>query len=338
MIAAVRLLLTIATLTFIARPAAAETILRMAVIAPDGTAWARELKAFARDVELATAGEVRIKWYLGGIAGDEKTALERVKRGQLDGTAVSVTCSRYAPSLKITRLVGLFHRYDESHFVLNRLFPAMDQELRKSGFVGLGIAVIGSEVIFSRRPVSSMAEWRAQKLWVWDLDDIWIAELPRFGLKTIAMPVEQAGAAYDRGEIDGFLGIPTAALAFQWSTRAKYFTRLQLGFLPACLLLSTAAFDKLSVEAQTGLRGAGAKLGARFDEINRAQEEQLLNGLFERQGLRSVPLGTPQGQRFRSEFLEEIQRLQARLSEQLVPPELISQVKVWLADFRAEHP
>jgi TRAP-type C4-dicarboxylate transport system substrate-binding protein len=334
----VRLLLTIATVAALVRPAAAETILRMAVIAPDGTAWARELKAFARDVELATGGEVRIKWYLGGIAGDEKTALERVKRGQLDGAALSVTCSRYAPSLKVTRMLGLFQRYDESHFVLNRLYPAIDQELRKSGLVGLGIAVIGSELIFSRRPVSSMAEWRAQKLWVWDLDDIWIAELPRFGLKTVALPVEQAGAAYDRGEIDGFVGIPTAALAYQWSTRAKYFTRLQLGFLPACLVLSTAAFDALPLEAQNGLRGAGAKLGARFDEINRAQEEQLVNGLFERQGLRSVPLGTPQGQRFRAEFFEESQRLQANLPEPLIPRELISRVKVLLADFRAEHP
>jgi TRAP-type C4-dicarboxylate transport system substrate-binding protein len=314
--------------------AAAEVVLRMAVIAPDGTAWARELKAFALDVEQATAGKVRIKWYMGGIAGDEVSVLERIKRGQLDGTAGSITCSNLAPSLRVTRVVGLFQRYDESHFVLNRMFPTVEQEMRKNGFVALGIAFIGSDVIFSRRPINSMAEWRAQRMWIWNLDDVWKDELPRLKLKTVPMPVEEAGAAFDRGEIDGFMGIPTATLAYQWSTRARYVTRLRLAFLPGCLIVSTAAFDALPLEAQNGLRAAGAKLGARFDEVNRAQEEQLLGGLLEKQGSHAI---TP-GQGFHAEFFDETRRLREQLNNQVVPGALIDRVKVWLADFRAEHP
>src|SRR5206468_969252 len=54
-----------------AAPSAAEPVtLRLATIAPDGTAWAREVRAFNRDVEALTHGQVRFKWYLGAIAGD----------------------------------------------------------------------------------------------------------------------------------------------------------------------------------------------------------------------------------------------------------------------------
>src|SRR5207253_8784747 len=52
--------------------------LRLATVAPDGTGWARELKAFGREVTTATHDNVQVKWYLGGIAGDELQQHERV--------------------------------------------------------------------------------------------------------------------------------------------------------------------------------------------------------------------------------------------------------------------
>src|SRR3954468_18262980 len=112
----------------IARPAAADpVVLRLAAIAPEGTSWAREVRAFSREVETNTGGAVRIKWYLGGIAGDEVTSLDRTRRGQLDGGAVSVTCTRLAPSLKISRVIGFFRSRDEARHIYARLFPTVEQ-------------------------------------------------------------------------------------------------------------------------------------------------------------------------------------------------------------------
>src|SRR3954463_9025735 len=72
-------------------------LLRFAAVAPDGTSWAREARAFAREVENVTANGVRTKWYFGGIAGDEMEELARLRRGQLDGIAGAVYCERLAP-------------------------------------------------------------------------------------------------------------------------------------------------------------------------------------------------------------------------------------------------
>src|SRR5205085_6254673 len=62
---------------------------RMATAAPDSTNWARELRAFARDVEAGTEGQVAIKWYFGGIAGDEGEVMQRIGKAQLDGMAAA---------------------------------------------------------------------------------------------------------------------------------------------------------------------------------------------------------------------------------------------------------
>ena len=66
------LLLVAAMLPGGARADEAQTFeLRIATPAPDGTAWAREAKAFAREVELKTNGGLRMKFYWGGVAGDD---------------------------------------------------------------------------------------------------------------------------------------------------------------------------------------------------------------------------------------------------------------------------
>ena len=59
-----------------------------------------------------------MKWYLGGIAGDELAALERVKRGQLDGEAGAIFCQRLAPTLRVARVPGLFESREEFIYVV----------------------------------------------------------------------------------------------------------------------------------------------------------------------------------------------------------------------------
>src|SRR5258707_1227541 len=133
--------------------------LRMATLAPQGTGWAREMQAFSRDVSLATNGQVAVKWYLGGIAGDDAEAAKRIGRDQLDGVgAGSWQCERWAPSITVTRLPGLFRSRDESKYVTARLRTTFEEEFKKSGFVYLGDAVIGAGMLFTRRPVHSMDE------------------------------------------------------------------------------------------------------------------------------------------------------------------------------------
>src|SRR4051812_32940032 len=96
----------------------AKWVLRMASVVPEGTAWARELKAFSREVAQSTNDEVHVKWYLGGIAGDDIEAGERVRRDQLDGVAAGAwQCERWAPSIYVTRLPGLFRSRDEAKFL-----------------------------------------------------------------------------------------------------------------------------------------------------------------------------------------------------------------------------
>jgi TRAP-type C4-dicarboxylate transport system substrate-binding protein len=308
-------------------------VLKLAAIAPEGTSWAREVRAFARDVETSTNGAVKVKWYLGGIAGDELQSLDRMRRGQLDGVAVSQACTRLAPSLRVSRVIGLFQSRDEARHIYARLFPTVEQEMSANGYSILTISAFGDEIIFSRTPVRSMTDLRKLRAWFWELDEVWRNEWPALGVNALPLSVNEGTPAYESGKIDSYFVLPTAAIAYQWSSVMRYYTPMPLAYMPACLVIANRALDSLPHNESQAIRAAGAKLGARFDIVNEDLEKQLLGGLFEKQGLQ----GTPPSQTFQSEFFAQARRARERLDPKLVPPALIEKVNGWLADFRAEH-
>jgi TRAP-type transport system periplasmic protein len=329
-------LLVVLALPALSATAAAEGkyVIRMATVAPDGTAWAREFRAFSREVATATRGEVNVKWVLGGIAGSEFEVGERIRRGQLDGTASGgMLCQKVAPSMRVMRVRGVFNDRDEANHVMHRIKHTVDEEFLNHGFIHLGSTGLGPDLVFSRNPIRSLDDLRKAKMWRWDIDEVAIMTDAEMGFGNVPMPLEHAAAAYDEHRIDGFLAIPTAALAFQWFTRARYLLDLRMGFLWGCLIVDRRAFEKLPFEHQQSMRSASAKLVGRFEEVGRQQDDALLGGLFEKQGLKPVPVSDG----LRAEFRTASRQARERLGEKLVAGPLLERVLALLADYRSEH-
>jgi TRAP-type transport system periplasmic protein len=329
-----RLVLALLALTLFATPAHAEPVtLRLATIAPQGSGWAREFAAWARDIEAGTRGAVRMKIYYSAIGGDEFTVLERIKREQLDGAIGSESCTRLAPSLKVTRIFGLFQNREESFFVLTRLAPVLDKEFLRAGYINLGEATLGPEMLFTRQPIRDMDELRKTLLWIWDLDAALGVQSPALGLHVVATPLEGGARAYDDKSVDGFIAMPTAALAFQWSAQAHYLENLDLSYRNGCVFVTSRSFDALPIDVQRYIRTATAKLRQRLDDLSGRQDEALVGGLFARQGMKTVPVSD----RFRLDFFSQAREMRGRLGAQLAAPKLLEEVLSWLADYRGEH-
>ena len=306
----------------------------MATVVPEGTLWWREIHAFAQKVEKETDGQVKIKIYFGGIAGDELQVADRVRREQLDGAfSGGMMCMRAAPTMRVMRVLGLFQGRAELNYVLGRLKPQIDDELRRAGFVNLGLVGVGPELIFSRRPLHTLAEVKKTRLWTWGVDNTLVPGLDGLGFSTVRADVAEAGRLYDEGKVDGFIAAPAAALAFQWSARSKYLLPLRLASLDACILVANRAFDPLPDQYKQVIRNAAAFAASHCEEFGREQDEMLLGGLFAKQGLVTLPLSAET----RAQFFDESRALRDKMAGKLVPTALIERVLALLADYRAEH-
>ncbi|HEX6836194.1 MAG TPA: TRAP transporter substrate-binding protein DctP [Polyangia bacterium] len=309
-------------------------VLRFATVAPDGTAWARLSRTFARDVDEATNGDVQVKWYFGGIAGNEQEMIERMRRGQLDGVASGGTlCQRLAPTIRAVHIVGLFQSREEALYVLGRLKPELDREFARAGFTNLGEAGFGSDILFSRMPIHSLDELRRARMWIWNLDEVYKLEMPALGIQGVPLSLEGALAAFEAGQIDGFIGIPSAALVFQWSTRVRYFSDLRVGSVMGCMIVTNSAFDEMAIDDQQAVHAAAGQLMRRMEEMGEQQDAALIGTLFEKQGMHRVDV--PQS--LRSEFLDAARAARHKLGHELATKKVLDEINEWLADFRSDH-
>jgi TRAP-type C4-dicarboxylate transport system substrate-binding protein len=325
-----------ALLVLTALPAAADPPhkLRIATAAPDGTAFAREFRAFARDVEAATNGEVQVKWYFGGIAGDETEVEGRIRRDQLDGTAsAGVMCARLAPTFRVTRLPGLYESREEASWVFSRLTAPLTEEFAKAGYTYFGGPALGPEVLFSRTPVNTLADWKKLKVWRWDIDEVALRISNEMGMSAVPLALDKAMSAYDEKRIDGFVVIPAGALAFQWSANAKYVLKLPTTFISGCFIIANRAFDSIPVEHQKTIRAAAAKAFVRVSDMERTIDDQLLGSLFERQGLKAVE----PSDELRRQFMGAAHDAITRLGPKLIPAALLEEVTRYVNEYRTTH-
>ncbi len=309
-------------------------VLKFGSVAPDGSILALELKRWGQDLDASTNGKVRIKWYFNGVAGDELEQGDRMMKGQLDGSAGGqMFCNRVVPSMRVTRLPGVFQSRDEAADAINHLDPGMVKEAHDHGYELLNTVSLGPDVIFTRTPVRDLAELRKLKLWRWDLDEVGIATSREMGLQIVPLPVGEAAAAYDSGRVDGFLAIPLAALAFQWSSRARYLTDLRGSYIWGCAVVTDRSMQRLPTPLQQALRVTASRTRERFEEMGRRTDESLLGGLFAKQGAVSVPVSD----QFRAEYNAAARAARNKVADRFVPRELVDRVLQMLADYRIEH-
>jgi TRAP-type C4-dicarboxylate transport system substrate-binding protein len=317
-----------------ARAEEAKYVIRMATAAPDGTLWARELKAFTNDVQQATHGEVRVKLYFGGIAGNELETEARMQRGQLDAVASGgMLCQQLSRSFRVMRIPGLFQSQEEAAAVLQRMRPIFDEEFHQKGYAHLGFAYMGTDVMFTRNPIRGLEDLKRARLWRWDLDEVAIAIDRAQGVPVVPLPVEDAARAYDDKQLDGFIAVPIAALAFQWYSRVKYQLPMPVGHLFGCLLVAGRAMDKVPLEYRQVLQAATAKLAARVADAGKVQDAQLINELFPKQGVTSLPVTD----KLRDEFMKAYAAALERAGDKAVSHEALLKAREEQTRFRAEH-
>jgi TRAP-type C4-dicarboxylate transport system substrate-binding protein len=322
-------LLPMLSLLALAAPARAQApvLLKLASVAPENSAWAQALHSFGREVEASTHGQVRIKWYLGGIAGDDLQAGARIQNGQLDGVASGgMFCSQLSPTLRALRLLST--EREQSAYATSRLKPVIDDEFQRHGFVNLAETGLGPDVLFTRQPARGLDDLKRGQYWVWDLDEDLRVMLTEMGIRVVPLPLEKARHAYDDAKIDGFVALPTAALAFQWSAQANYLSDLRVGFISGCLTIANRAFDPLPLETQRTLRNASGRLRMAFEAIGKSQDQALLDGLFARQGLKRLAVKEVA----QSEFAAAARSARARLGPRLVPSKWFEGVRAVLEE------
>lgn len=255
----------------VAAAASAHAItLKIATVAPDGTAWLREMRAAGEAIKTKTDGRVEIKYYPGGVMGDNATVLRKIKIGQLQGGAFTGSeASIVTPSAQIYSLPFLFRNADEVDKVRSKLDPQLKQAFEKNGFELVGISGGGFSYLMSTRDIKTSSDLKAAKVWVPQGDQIAEMAFKAAGVAPIPLPLSDVYTSLQTGLIDTAANTPAGAIAFQWHTRLKYMVDLPLTYVVGELLIDKKAFDALSADDQKTVDAQFGAGFARLEAINR---------------------------------------------------------------------
>ena len=262
--------------------------LKIATISPDGTTWMKELRAAAADIKQQTSGRVKIRFYPGGVMGNDKNVLRKMRIGQLHGGAMTGGgLGQIYPDSQIYSLPFAFRNNDEVDYVRARMDDDITQGLYERGYVSFGLAEAGFAYLMSNKPISGIADLDDRKVWIPEGDVISQMAFEAVGISPISLPLPDVLTALQTGLIDTVGASPIGAIALQWHTRVKYVTDTPLMYLYGILIIDRKVFDRIKPDDQKIVRSILVDVFNRLNTINRQENEQARHALAE-QGIEFI--------------------------------------------------
>jgi TRAP-type C4-dicarboxylate transport system substrate-binding protein len=266
---------TLLAALLLAGSAQATTTIKIATVAPDGTAWMREMRAGADAVKKDTDGRVEIKYYPGGVMGDEPTVLRKIRIGQLQGGAFTGgELSQVVKDAQVYSLPFLFKTQEEVDKVRTQLDPLLRQSFDKAGFDVAGISGGGFAYLMSVKDIKNKDDLKAAKVWVPQGDRVAEAGFKAGGVTPISLPLADVYTSLQTGLIDTVANTPAGAIAFQWHTKVRHMVDLPITYVVGILVIDKKIFGALTPADQKAVNDDLGAAFARLEKINRDDNTQ----------------------------------------------------------------
>jgi TRAP-type C4-dicarboxylate transport system substrate-binding protein len=294
--------------------------IKIATISPEGSIWMEKMHEGAEELARRTDNRIEIKFYPGGVMGDDKAVLRKIRIGQLQGGAfVSGSLSQFYPDNQIYSLPLFFRSFKEIDYVRGYLDQKIIDGFEKGGFVIFGIAEGGFAYVMSTVPIHSVEDMRQQKVWIPDNDSMILEAIKAFDITPIPLSIADVRAGLQTGLINTVTTPPIGALALQWHTQIKYLMDEPFLYIYGVLAVDRKAFKKISPGDQQTFREVMGEVFKVLDRRNREDNIKAVEALH-KQGIEFIKPSPEALKKWRKDASEVPNRLvkAGKLSEEML--------------------
>lgn len=236
--------------------------LKFATLAPSGSSWDKLFVSWKDEVIQRTNGRIIPKIYAGGVQGDEKAVVQKIRSGQLAGGGLTgFGLGMIAPSVRSLELPFLFKDGAQVDGVINKLSSKFEAAFNAGNpqVELLGWAEAGFVYILSNKPIAKLDDMKGVKMWMWEGDPVAEALYNSLNVTPVQLSIADVLTSLQTNMIEAVYAPPMGAVALQWASKVKYITDLPLANSIGGLVLSKAEFSKLSAEDQKILKEVSQK-------------------------------------------------------------------------------
>lgn len=240
-------------------------VVKLATLAPDGSAWHLILKEMGEKWKAISGGTVTLRIYPGGVAGDDADVVRKIRLGTLNaGSLGSSGLADIDRSVLALQIAMMYSSYAEFDYVLEKLSPRIEKTYLSKGYVLLNWADAGWVHFFTKTPVRTPEELKPLKLFVWggsnEVTEIWKAA----GFNPVPLPSTEISTALQTGLVSALPTTPQAAVLLQWYNHAKNMTDIRWAVLLAGTVVSKAVWDKVPAAYRPAMLEAAQEAGRKI--------------------------------------------------------------------------
>jgi TRAP-type C4-dicarboxylate transport system substrate-binding protein len=261
--------------------------LRIATLAPRQSELGRAFQQLRKELKEVTNGQVNLKMYDGGVAGDEMTVVRKMRVGQLDGALLTSTgLGALVPQVLVLQAPGLITSYPALDDVREKLGPDLVALFDKAGYELISWGDSGQVRIFSKHKIQHPNDLRNVRPWVWRGSPTMKAFIEAAGANGVTMGLPEVFSALQTGMVDTVIASSIGVLAFQWHTKLQTMTKPGGGIVVGAYVIKKDRLAALPKAAQDHIRQSAKDHIQAFRESGRRLDKEASEALAGR--LKSV--------------------------------------------------
>ena len=252
-------------------------VVKMATLAPEGTEWHGMLIEMGQEWKKATDGLVHLRIYPGGVIGDERDMVRKMRIGQIHSAGITTEgLTEIVPEFAAFYIPLAFKNEEDIQLVLDNLYGELDKKLEEKGFKLLYLADLGWAYWFSNSKVTSPTDLKDKKIFTWAGDFKWAEIYKKAGFNPVPLASTDILSGLQTGLIDAMSTMPLYALAQQSFGITNHMLDLKWGTLLAGIIIDMKTWNRIPKKYHDDLISIANDIRDRQKETNKNAEAQAI--------------------------------------------------------------
>ncbi len=245
-----------------AAPSVAQTQWDLPAAYPATNFHTENLVQFAKDVESASAGKLKITVHANASLFKAPEIKRAVQGGQAQiGEILLVNYANEWPLFGVDGLPFLVDSYAEAMKLWRAQKPLLDKKLAEQGMFVLYAVAWPPQGIYTKKPVTSAADLKGMKWRAYSPATSRIAEL--VGAQPVTVQAAELSQALATGVVESTMTSGATGVDSKLYESLKYYYDTQAWLPKNAVIVNKAAFDALDAATKAAVMKAGADAEAR---------------------------------------------------------------------------
>ena len=294
---------------------ARKIVVKMGTLAPEGTDWHGMLIEMGQQWKSATKGKVQLRIYPGGVLGDERDMVRKMRIGQIQAAGMTAEgLSEIVSDFSCYFVPLVYQDSEDVKKVTEALLPELEQKLEDNGFKLLYLSELTYAYWFSTSPIKVPSDLKNKKFFTWAGDFKWEQVYKKAGYNPVPLATTDILSALQTGLISTIPQPPIYALAQQSFGIADHMLDLKWGVLMAGIVVDIKTWKRIPDKYHEDLLSIAREIQAKYADSNSDADLKALDAM-KQYGLK---IHSPSEDE-RALWFQEVERVSYYLRGKVIP-------------------